>query len=141
MLYDCLEMYANSKTPSSMPFVLSDGELICLRHLPDHIIPKENAANLSLGLSLKEIEKTAIHKALERMDEKNGNSPGVGHRQGNASPKNKAIRHPADGGLRARAKITSHFVRRCIPSGCVAKPRHMPDMPAFSRLAGRALNS
>ncbi|MEA3415960.1 MAG: hypothetical protein U9R02_07355 [Thermodesulfobacteriota bacterium] len=40
--------------------------------------------------------------------------------------------------LRARSKITSHFKRRCIPPGCVAKARNMPDIPALSRLASRA---
>jgi hypothetical protein len=40
--------------------------------------------------------------------------------------------------LRARAKITSHFGRRCIPPGCVAKTRNIGNIPAFSRLAGRA---
>jgi len=40
--------------------------------------------------------------------------------------------------LRARAKITSHFKRRCIPAGGVAKARNMPDIPALSRLARRA---
>jgi len=37
--------------------------------------------------------------------------------------------------LRARAKITSHFKRRCILPGGVAKVRNMPDIPALSRLA------
>jgi hypothetical protein len=40
--------------------------------------------------------------------------------------------------LRAREKITSHFKSRCIPAGGVVKTRQMKDMPAFSRLAGRA---
>jgi type III secretion system-like peptide-binding chaperone len=40
--------------------------------------------------------------------------------------------------IRARSKITLHFIRRYIPPGCVAKTRNMPDIPAFSRLAGRA---
>jgi hypothetical protein len=40
--------------------------------------------------------------------------------------------------LRAHSKLTSHFVRRCIPSGCVAKTQEYPDIPAFSRLVGRA---
>ena len=40
--------------------------------------------------------------------------------------------------LRARAKITLHFRRRCIPPDCVAKTRNMLDIPAFSRLVSRA---
>ena len=43
-----------------------------------------------------------------------------------------------EGDLRARAKITSHFKRRCIPPGGVAKARNMPDIPALSRLARQA---
>jgi len=42
------------------------------------------------------------------------------------------------GVLRARVKITSHFKHRCIPPGCVAKARNMPDIPALSRLARQA---
>ena len=38
----------------------------------------------------------------------------------------------------ARAKITSHFKRRCIPLGCVAKVQNILDIPARSRLASRA---
>ena len=41
------------------------------------------------------------------------------------------------GMLRAHSKITLHFIRRCLPPGCVAKTRNMPDIPALSRLAGR----
>jgi len=40
--------------------------------------------------------------------------------------------------FRARAKITSHFKRRCILPGGVAKARNMPDIPALSRLARQA---
>jgi hypothetical protein len=38
----------------------------------------------------------------------------------------------------ARAKITSHFKRRCILPGGVAKARNILDMPALSRLARQA---
>ena len=40
--------------------------------------------------------------------------------------------------LRNEAEITSHFKRRCIPPNCVAKAQEYPDIPALSRLAGRA---
>ena len=40
--------------------------------------------------------------------------------------------------LRAHAKITSHFGRRCIAAGSVAKTRNIRDIPLFSRLAGHA---
>jgi hypothetical protein len=41
-------------------------------------------------------------------------------------------------GLRARAKITSHFKRRRILPGGVAKAPNMLDIPALSRLAKKA---
>jgi len=41
-------------------------------------------------------------------------------------------------GLRARVKIASHFKRRFISPGCVAKAWNMPDIPALSRLARQA---
>jgi acyl-CoA synthetase (AMP-forming)/AMP-acid ligase II len=50
----------------------------------------------------------------------------------------KAFIQLKEGELRAREKITSHFESRCIPAGGVVKTRQMKDMPAFSRLAGRA---
>ena len=40
--------------------------------------------------------------------------------------------------LRARAKITSHFKRRCILPGGVVKARNMLDISALSRLASWA---
>ena len=40
--------------------------------------------------------------------------------------------------LRAQSKITAHFGRRSIPSGCVAEARNMLDILALPRLAGRA---
>jgi chitinase len=40
--------------------------------------------------------------------------------------------------LRTRAKITSHFKRRCILPGGVAKARRLLDIPALSRLARQA---
>ena len=40
--------------------------------------------------------------------------------------------------LRARAKITLHYKRRCILPGGVAKARNMLDIPALSRLARQA---
>ena len=39
-------------------------------------------------------------------------------------------------GLRAHSKIILHFGSRFILFGCVVKTRHIPDMPAFSGLAG-----
>jgi hypothetical protein len=47
-----------------------------------------------------------------------------------------AVTIPGD--FRARAKITSHFRRRCILPGGVVKVRNMLDIPALSRLASQA---
>ena len=40
--------------------------------------------------------------------------------------------------LRARSKITLHFKRRCIPSGCVPKAQQYLDISNLSRLVSRA---
>jgi transcriptional regulator with PAS, ATPase and Fis domain len=66
MLYDWPGNVREIENAIEHAFVLSDEELIGLHHLPDHIIPKDSATSLLQGLSLKEIEKNAIHKALER---------------------------------------------------------------------------
>jgi sigma-54 dependent transcriptional regulator, acetoin dehydrogenase operon transcriptional activator AcoR len=47
-------------------FVLSQGDMILLQHLPDHIIPTVLGANIPTGLTLQEIEKRAIDQALRR---------------------------------------------------------------------------
>jgi hypothetical protein len=40
--------------------------------------------------------------------------------------------------LRAHSKIASHFIRRCIPPGCVAKARNIQIFLRFRALqAGR----
>ena len=43
--------------------------------------------------------------------------------------------------LRARSKITVHFGRRCIPSGCVAKSRNIQIFLRFYALPARRLNA
>jgi transcriptional regulator with PAS, ATPase and Fis domain len=47
-------------------FVLCQEELIRVDHLPTHLIPKDNAARIPTGLSLKDAEKRTIQEALER---------------------------------------------------------------------------
>jgi len=47
-------------------FVLCQGELIRLQHLPEQLVPKDGAMLVPTGLTLKEIEKRAIQQALER---------------------------------------------------------------------------
>jgi PAS domain S-box-containing protein len=47
-------------------FVLCQDELIHLRHLPSHLVPRDGSVLVSNGITLKEIEKRAIQEALER---------------------------------------------------------------------------
>ena len=47
-------------------FVLCDGELIHLRHLPDRIVPRGGPMPTVKGRTLKAIEESAIRQALER---------------------------------------------------------------------------
>lgn len=47
-------------------FVLCQDELIHLRHLPSHLLPKDQSMLVPNGLTLKEVEKRAIEEALER---------------------------------------------------------------------------
>jgi len=47
-------------------FVLCQDELIHLRHLPSHLLPKDQSMLVPNGLTLKEIEKRSIQEALER---------------------------------------------------------------------------
>ena len=43
--------------------------------------------------------------------------------------------------LRVHSKITSHFKRRCIPPGCVAKARHIQIFLRFRALPAGRLNT
>jgi len=47
-------------------FVLCQDELIHLRHLPSHLVLKDQSTLAPNGLTLKEIERRAIQEALER---------------------------------------------------------------------------
>jgi PAS domain S-box-containing protein len=47
-------------------FVLCRGQEIRLHHLPDWVKPQNDSIQIPTGLTLKEIEKTAIHQALLR---------------------------------------------------------------------------
>jgi hypothetical protein len=42
--------------------------------------------------------------------------------------------------IRAHPKMTSHFDRRCIPSGCVAKSRNIQSFLRFHALPAERLN-
>jgi PAS domain S-box-containing protein len=47
-------------------FVLCTGELIDLRHLPAHLVPKDRSMVVPTGLTLREVEKRTIQEALQR---------------------------------------------------------------------------
>jgi len=47
-------------------FVLCRGDMIRLHNLPDRMVPKSDSLLISTGRTLKEIEKHAIQKALEK---------------------------------------------------------------------------
>ena len=47
-------------------FVLCGGDMIRVAHLPAHILPPTALGPILMGLTLKEIERRAIHQALER---------------------------------------------------------------------------
>jgi PAS domain S-box-containing protein len=47
-------------------FVLCQDELIHLRHLPSHLLPQGRSMLVPTGSTLREIEKRAIHDALQR---------------------------------------------------------------------------
>ncbi len=50
-------------------------------------------------------------------------------------------RQAVPGALRAHAKTTSHFIRRCIPLGCVAKTRNIQIFLRFRALPSGRLNA
>ena len=53
-------------------FVLCPDRLILLDHLPAHVVPKDNATRVPMGLSLKEAEKRTIQEALQKNHWKRG---------------------------------------------------------------------
>lgn len=47
-------------------FVLSQGEMILLQHLPEHLIPQDHSMLVPTGFTLKEIERRTIEQTLQR---------------------------------------------------------------------------
>jgi PAS domain S-box-containing protein len=66
MLYDWPGNVRELENAIGHAFVLCQGELIRLQHLPDHLIPRNDSMLVPTGLTLTEIEKHAIEQALER---------------------------------------------------------------------------
>jgi PAS domain S-box-containing protein len=66
MLYDWPGNVRELENAIEHAFVLCDGELIHLRHLPDRIVPRGGPVPAAKGRTLKAIEESAIRQALER---------------------------------------------------------------------------
>jgi PAS domain S-box-containing protein len=66
MLYDWPGNVRELENAIEHAFVLCRGELIRLQHLPERLIPKNKKMLVPIGLTLKEVERHAIHQALER---------------------------------------------------------------------------
>jgi transcriptional regulator of acetoin/glycerol metabolism len=47
-------------------FVLCQGDLIGVQHLPDRLLPESIIKEMPLGMTLKDIERHAIFQALKR---------------------------------------------------------------------------
>lgn len=66
MLYDWPGNVRELENAIEHGFVLCQGELIRLQHLPERLVPKNGAMFVPTGLTLKEIEKRAIQQSLEK---------------------------------------------------------------------------
>ena len=66
MLYDWPGNVRELENAIEHAFILCRGELIRLHHLPERVAPVNDAMLVPTGMSLKEVEKHALHKALER---------------------------------------------------------------------------
>jgi transcriptional regulator of acetoin/glycerol metabolism len=66
MLYDWPGNVRELENAIEHAFVLCQGDMIHLAHLPERIIPQDAPLVMSTDLTLKEIEKRAIQAALHR---------------------------------------------------------------------------
>jgi transcriptional regulator with PAS, ATPase and Fis domain len=66
MLYEWPGNVRDLENAIEHAFVLCEGEMIRLHHLPDRIVPKNRTLQPSTGLTLREVEKYAIQQSLER---------------------------------------------------------------------------
>ena len=66
MLYDWPGNVRELENAIEHAFVLCQGDLIRLEHLPDHLIPRNTSLNASKGLTLREAEKRTIQQALQK---------------------------------------------------------------------------
>lgn len=66
LLYDWPGNVRELENAIEHAFVLCRGQMIRLHHLPEWVQPKKDSIQISTNMTLKEIEKTAIQKALMR---------------------------------------------------------------------------
>ncbi|MFO7598431.1 MAG: sigma 54-interacting transcriptional regulator [Candidatus Desulfacyla sp.] len=66
MLYDWPGNIRELENAVEHAFVLSQGEMILLQHLPEQLIPKDQSMPVSTGFTLQEIERRAIEQTLQR---------------------------------------------------------------------------
>lgn len=66
MLYDWPGNIRELENAIEHAFVLSQGDMILLQHLPDHLIPQDHSMGVPTGLTLREMERRAIEQALQR---------------------------------------------------------------------------
>jgi sigma-54 dependent transcriptional regulator, acetoin dehydrogenase operon transcriptional activator AcoR len=66
MLYDWPGNIRELENAVEHAFVLCKEELICLKHLPEKLLPKINFTITTTGKTLREIEKKSILQALQR---------------------------------------------------------------------------
>jgi len=66
MLYDWPGNIRELENAIEHAFVLSEGDMILLNHLPEHLFPGETSVRVPNGSTLKEIEKHAIEQALQK---------------------------------------------------------------------------
>lgn len=66
MLYDWPGNVRELENAIEHAFVLCQGDLIHLKHLPDRLIPVKGSMQMPTGLTLREAEKRTIQQALQR---------------------------------------------------------------------------
>jgi transcriptional regulator with PAS, ATPase and Fis domain len=66
MLYDWPGNIRELENAIEHAFVLCEGNMILLQHLPEHLIPQDRSMLVPSGFTLQEIEKRAIEQTLQR---------------------------------------------------------------------------